>query len=477
MKMIDGSSTHTRRGYSEFLTLALVLTPIVLLAALLAFGLLMELRAASQVKTQLAKLNSEGLYASNHEATLAADQRTSRKNAALWQDALLAASQLESRFYPLQLAVHDTVDDLVAPGEPWEAGPVMTEYAQQGQPTISLVEELLKDPQPFWRPILFEGFGTGLETIQHSRLISRLLTVEFRVAVHEGDHERAMRALRLMLGVSNAFDWDVALVGRYVEFALVAMQRQLIQQSLAIGFWDQPEQLIELRDQLTKRDNLDEHWQLINDAESSMMLNALLGDLTDDYSSGILVRPAGLSLPFGASPLVKQEFLKDLPRRGPDVGVGTNRHGRQIAKAERKWNEQRINGFSESPHTSSLVAIPFGNLGFLVDLFRHSQSQNASANIRFEFDRRITLTAVVIKQFQLQENRWPEKLSDLAAVRLSPSDWSAEPGRPIGYRVSGDNESITLWAAADHDGVVVVPDEPLEEKGTLWQHIWIVSVR
>ncbi len=124
MKMINGSSTHTRRGYREFATFALVLTPIVCLAALFAFGLAMELRAASQVKTQLAKLNSEGLYASNHEATLAADQRTSRKNAARWQDALLAASQLESRFYPLQMAVGDLQNELVGPGEPWEVGPV-----------------------------------------------------------------------------------------------------------------------------------------------------------------------------------------------------------------------------------------------------------------------------------------------------------------------------------------------------------------
>ncbi len=301
-----------------------------------------------------------------------------------------------------------------------------------------------------------------METIQNSRLISRLLTVEFRVAVHEGDHQRAMRALRLMLGVSKAFDWDVALVGRYVEFALVAMQRQLIQQSLAIGFWDQPEQLSELRDQLAQHENLDEHWQRINDAESSMMLTELFGDLINDSSPGIFSRPAGLSFPFGASPIVKQDFLSELPSRSLGVGVGTNRHVRQVANAERKWNERRINGLPARSNTSSLVAIPFGNLGFLVNVFRHSQSQNASANIRFEFDRKITLTAVAVKQFQLQENRWPEKLSELTAVGLAASQWSAEPGRPIGYRVSDDNQSITLWAAVDRDDAVVVPDEPVD---------------
>lgn len=476
MKMINKSSTSMPRGYREFATLALVLSPIVFLAALFAFGLSMELRAASQVKTQLAMLNSQGLYASNHEVTVAADQRTSRENAARWQDVLLAASQLESRFYPLRMSVGDLQNELVSPDETWEVGPVLTKYAQQGQPTILLIEDLLNDPQPFWRPIRFEGFSTLLDTIQNSRLIQRLLTVEFRVAVHDGDHQRAMRVLRLMVGVSNAFDWDVVLIGRYVQFANIAQHRQLIQQSLTVGFWNQSEHLSELRDQLAEQENLDEHWQRINDAESSMMLTEIFGDLTNDSSPGILSRPAGLIFPFGLSPIVKQELLSELPSRSFGLGVGTNRHVRQVANAEKSWNQQRINGRPEESHSSSLVAIPFGNLGFLVDVFRHSQTQHASANIRFEFDRRITLTAVAIKQFQLQENRWPEKLSELTAVGLSASQWSVEPGIPIGYRISDDNQSITLWAAVDREGAVVVPDAPVVERGT-GQYIWNVSVK
>ncbi len=459
-------------GHREFTTLAMLLTPLLTMVVLFAVGIVMEIRAESEVEKLLLQHRGEGLRTSQHALIVAFDQRTSRDHADRWRDALLASSELVNRFFQLKEAIGDQDDHLVGPGEPWEAGPLMTQFANEAAPTIALVERLVQDPNPFWRPLMIDGISISLPDLHKSRSFARILTAEFRVAVHQGDHDRALRALRLILDVSNAFDWEVALVGETIRIAIIGQHRSMIQESLAIGFWQDAEHLSELREQLSRRDDLDERWKRVANAETGMLFSELFGDPEADQQQrndpGDLVK----LFPFKVSPSLKLQFLKQLPYRHDFSGAGTNQYLKRIDREEQQREESLIGS-----NASSLVAVPYGIWGFLANQFLVSESYYASAFTRFEFNRKIILTAVAIKQFQVKENRWPEKLNELSAVGLSASQWSVEPGVPIGYQISDDRSSVNLWANTDKTHILFVPVEPTTKKGPSVETIWIVTIK
>jgi len=449
----------------------MLLTPLFLLAALFVAGVTMEMRAESELKTLLSQYKREGLAASRHASTVAFDQRTSRDHADRWRDVLLASGELEGRFHWLKEGVGDQDDHLVGAGEPWEAGPISTQYADEAAPMIALVEQLVKDPNPFWRPLLIDGHNTMLPDLQGSRSIVRILNVEFRVAVHQGDHDRAMRALRLVLDVSDAFDWRDAFVGELVRIALVEQHRSMIQESLAIGFWEDAEHLSELRQMLARPGNLDERWKTAMNADSQMVFAELFGDIDADPPQHIRTGDVGTLAPFGISPSLKLQFLKTIFYRRDVSGMGTNRYIETVIRQE-KQRDESLSG----PNPSLLVAVPFGIRGAFWGGFLIGEEQLVSVVTRFEFNRKITLTAVAIKQFQVKENRWPEELNELSAVGLSASQWRVEPGVPIGYRISEESNSVNLRAETDETHIISVPVEPTTKKGP-WVKIWNVTIK
>jgi hypothetical protein len=82
--------------------------------------------------------------------------------------------------------------------------------------------------------------------------------------------------------------------------------------------------------------------------------------------------------------------------------------------------------------------------GLVTKLLLPAVSALAHANERDELDRRLTRTAVAIQRFHVSEGRWPAKLSDLAAVGLQPSDWTALQAGPLGYQIQADG--AVVWA-------------------------------
>ncbi len=72
----------------EIRYLAMVLVPPLLVVALIAFGLVSEIRDSSNLDAQIAQLKQEGRATSNHELTVEFDSRTSRQNSGDWQDVM-----------------------------------------------------------------------------------------------------------------------------------------------------------------------------------------------------------------------------------------------------------------------------------------------------------------------------------------------------------------------------------------------------
>ncbi len=383
-----------------------------------------------------------------------------------------ATLALSQRFNPLQQSVELDTSKVFGPDQLWEAAPIATQYADEAVAVIDLVEELLDDPVPFWSPVLFDGYGTLLDDVHAMQGVFRLLVAEFRVAVYRADHDRALRALRLMLGLADAFDTDIAFVAKLVRFAILNEHRSLIQQSLAVGFWDQPEHLSQLRDQLQQPGNLDEHWKRSVDAESAMLASELLGDTAVGHDLASLMGGTVNPLPFGMLKSTSLELFRQLAAPRNITGAGSNQHVQKVLSLDEQSNASRSRSMA-----NSVVGIPLANFEILVDLVRPAYSQLALAFSRFEFETKITLLAVAIKQYQIQLNHWPAKLSDLSAVGLSADQWQIEPSVAIGYKTDDGGQAAILWAAVGNDSQIFVPPLPATEKTPHQQRIWNLTIR
>ena len=60
---------------------------------------------------------------------------------------------------------------------------------------------------------------------------------------------------------------------------------------------------------------------------------------------------------------------------------------------------------------------------------------------RCESSRRLTRTALAIKQYQLENQRWPATLSEISEVKLLKSDRTALAGGLLEYRIAPDGKS------------------------------------
>ncbi|MEO8271563.1 MAG: hypothetical protein ABI557_17700, partial [Aureliella sp.] len=77
----------------------------------------------------------------------------------------------------------------------------------------------------------------------------------------------------------------------------------------------------------------------------------------------------------------------------------------------------------------------------------------AEAFDRIERSRRLVLTSLAVKQFQLANDGWPEQLQQLSQVGLSPEDWTLPGIGALGYGVEPDGKTACVWAVGERDKV------------------------
>jgi hypothetical protein len=462
-------ATTTPRNRHELTCLLLPVLPLILLTGLLVHGVMKERQAKSELRAELARLAEQGLPYSNHAVTVAYDRRTDRANSERWHDVFRACSELESRFFNLEMAAESVPFGSDAPIDPDESIPLALQRATESAPVIDLIEKLVEDSVPFWSPRLFDGFQTLLPDVQSMRAPSRLLATEFRAAVELGDPDRALSALHLMLGLADAFDVETALVSELVRIAIINHHRTLIQESLEEGFWTEPQHLSQLHEQLQRKDNLDRLWQRAMNGEWSMMASQLIGDESDDLEWASWYGVPANVLPWGIPATGKLALVRSHLHDPSGTRAGTPKHVHKITKLEKAAEQS-----SSDSRTRSLVSIPFSNTGkLLLELVRPATASFANAVARYEVERKFTLTAVAIKRFQLQEGRWPSDLAELSKVGLSSNDWSVEVSKPFGYQVVEDNSGADLWGGL-YQSAWEIPLVPEKDRNTNeYEGLWV----
>lgn len=445
---IAAADDRSRVGRSESIYLLVITLPLILIAITFALGFQRESAAKAHYDGIVTQLNEQGLPTDNHGSTVSFDQRLSQETSIGWLDVLVAKHELNVQFMDVRRMIIDA-DEMPQPGQPWEIEPIIRRYTERAEPILAAMDELVKQDQPVWQPLIWEGFDTLLPEIQESRDLTRLLATEFRHAVQQDDPERALRALNLMHGVVKAFDWHICLVADLVTMAGRSQHRLLIRQSLETGFWDDAESLQQLREQLLETDNLDSRWIQMVAGEQAMLSESLGDSFT----------VTGIKLfPFGVPPAARVNLLEKIRLAGEVQGVGTVEHVRAIER-EIEQSTTRPNG-PASGSNFTLVGLPFAYSDGPTGLLGADFAGAAEAYLRDETERRWTLTAVAIKQFQVRFDRWPDQLGELSAIGIPNSTWLMDGQTPFFYAVDHDGvtlsvtvpwhqPNVTLWSGSD----------------------------
>ncbi|MEZ6091158.1 MAG: hypothetical protein R3C05_24670 [Pirellulaceae bacterium] len=422
-------------GYlSETLYLLLMIAPLVVLFSIFGYDLIDQFAARRELRQTLQSRIDDGLMTGNDSMSRAFYDQMAHKDAAAWSDVMAAAevvmqddklSSDEDRSLRSPQRFVDAVD------------PEAIEQMKRAAPIIDAIERLTEDPKPVWTPTLFHGWNTLLPEAQHFRSIARLLAAEFQVAVAMNDHDRALRALRMLDQFVIITEQDFCMVSALISFAIEGMRNDAVLHSVSLDFWQDADILQELDERLKPRSDTQERWETIWQGELAMAYDSLMnGSEVYDYE----MQPQFMSRSLGLNMKQHVDFINAYESLWELTPVGTATDLEAIEQATR-------NILNNAEASINWTAIPFANVGPLLRMVFPAGEMFAQAMVRHQRDRQWTRIATAIKRFELLHDRWPNALSELKSLGLSATDWTLETGVPLGYEVAEDGDAAYLWTA------------------------------
>ncbi|MCG8649787.1 MAG: hypothetical protein MI861_08135 [Pirellulales bacterium] len=440
---------------SELTLLAWMILPPTLLAALFVYGVVRERRAAARIDAAIASVAQQHLPSGNTTVNQLFDERLSKEHSRQWRDVLTATNELHAKFIWT-----DMFDERwwkgVKHDEPLPNESRLTAYLAAAKPIIDKIESLSGDSRPTWQPLIYQGYRTSLPELLQAKELVRMLTVEFRYAVRHQHHDRALEALKSIRTVSDAFDWQIGLVSDMNTLQHHKVHRDLIRDSLAAGFWQEEQHLQRLVTELGEAEDYDQRWRLAVTHEQASVLAEL-----QSQKSGAQVESV---FPFGVSAAALVNLTEDSIRATRVQGVGTWAYVRMA-------HQQDLQSAAHDQHGSgpgyTINGIPLANSQFVSAAFSMNHAQVAKVYADDAMERRWTITAIAIKKFQLQKQRWPAELAELAQVDLPAKQWKAWHHEPFGYHVDKARNEAILWTAYANSSAAGGPLVPLQPPGQI----------
>lgn len=262
---------------------------------------------------------------------------------------------------------------------------VLKRFSEEAQPLISDLKDLLSDGNAVWNPNVVTARSQIESELNGASPFIHLLEIEFHAAVSVKDSDRALQTLQLLVDISPVLDYSAAFDFYLWHETTSCAHQRLIAESLDAGFWNEAEQLAELQSQLS----------------AFRRLSADRGGLQEPWNH------------LSTSDIITAKFK---------YRYRTQQHDKSLL--------------------AKIIEVVVGEQ-FAVGLGSHGLSTDAAIR-QLESEHRMTRTAIGIKQFRLQENRWPASLSELKGVGLSAEDMMFEPGTPFGYQVDSGGV-VRIW--------------------------------
>lgn len=419
---------ESKMNSREVVMAGLFAMPLLLLFVVFAWGGATELRDRSKVNRVASEIDDWNAVRSV-ERSPEIDGDTSREHAATWDSIFRSMDRFE-----------DDIDDMVEayttltpPEQSWSAEPYAKRKALESQWMDRQRDEMRSDPTPGWQSKIADG---GNEWYSPSYLLLERDANVFRVAYHEGDHDEAMKVLLRMNQTIAAMDSSLMMhrVVRWTQHQRQVMP--LVRDSVRFSFWSD-EDLERLRSMVSTDWQIE---QMFSQRVKATLASRLefLQKIDRDNRGNWDVKNLRPLVPLGVSSTHIADVL-DSQRRVLSVPqAGTWEHVRRVREIE----SQRSRG-SGADASISLVAIPFARS---TDFPLHPGSFALARNLaRLETERRWTVTAIAIRQYRNQFEKWPDRLTQLSRVGLTADQWCFEPGKPFGYQISRDGSEARLW--------------------------------
>lgn len=422
----------------ETIYLIFAIAPLVGLFGILAVATAQQRALASSLQH---RIDSGEVPLGNDSLSEQFARDTSDANTAAWSDVLLAALAIERSRAP-DIDVDDSSGKpLDMPQDPLlkltkQVTEAEVQRMKRAAPVIAAIDRLSQDSSPVWQNTVFNSFDTSLEVLQDSRVLSRLLTDECRVAIATDDQDRAFDAMRMMPAVADAMQQDFCIVTDLVSSALHGQHRTVIQESLEIGFWDDVQALHRIADQLADDRDHQQRWQKNLRGELAMLMQVLHAS-PDDLLGTSVVHPLS-AFPFGIAPAMQWEFLDGYDRVIALQGAGTRQHVKRVSQEETQF-------VSSDVRLANWAAFPFATSQPIKAMVLPAVQGYATAIARGEQERIWTLTALAIKAYQIREGRWPLSLAELESDASDPIANIDLEANPMGYQVAADSVVAYLW--------------------------------
>ncbi len=273
---------------------------------------------------------------------------------------------------------------------------VLQRFSDEAQPLINEMKQLLAGETPVWCP---SAVGpTWVTELRGSLPFMHLLEIEFHAAVVEDDADRALETLQLLVDIAPALDYSAAFHFYVWHKPASSTHQRLIAESLNVGFWNEPSQLTRLQDQLS----------------AFQRMSADRAGLFEPWD-----RPSTIDL------------------------------------HSAKWDYRDDNDLQNRSLIAKLAGVVVGE-GTAWELSSDRMSTEEAIG-SLETGLRMTRTAIAIKQYRLQEKRWPSDLGDLETIGLGNDAYMADLRIFFGYEV-GSDAYARVWIPNDANGKPTSPE-------------------
>ncbi len=291
-------------------------------------------------------------------------------------------------------------------------------FLDEMQPLVELVHESSQVAMPVWQPIGFYGGGVDLSFMHDVRTISQLLSLEVYQAMKDSDSERGLAGIRSLKAIADACNWELGWVCTWTNNHLRSYLHGAVRKSLATEFWNS-NQLDQINLLFKQPVDPVHEWRILFAAERTR-IPLIIEQLTARKLKDLLSFKEQLD--------VYKQY--DLTVSSGEAMLGKNK--RLAAQLRAGYHRENIGSVALQETLQDVVP----SVTFCSITIEETENQ-----------RRLTVSAVAIKRFQLEQQRWPKSLEELAQVGLSIDDWTIPGLRNLGYEETPEGVTVFKFSS------------------------------